>query len=115
MTNHTEKIRLEDAMLQDMEGDIRFWEIEGLQIAKEHIPEEFKDATVQKTFVMSMAGRCYHVGLQLLQTREIFQGVQGNPEEWMCSVAGFTKLEEMKKEFPKLFELEGFLYTVSRK
>lgn len=115
MNKYTESIRLEDAMSQEQNENIRFWEVDGLQIAKEYIPEEFKGAAVQKTFVMSMAGKCYHLGLQILQKRKLLNEVEGTPEDWMCTVAGFTTLERMKKEFPKLFELEGVLYTVSPK
>lgn len=115
MNKHTETIRLENAMLQEPNEDISFWEVEGLQVNETYIPEEFKEDTIQKTFVMYISGRCYHVGLQFLKKIELLNGVQGSPEEWMCTIAGFTTLEGIKKEFPKLFELEGFLYTVSRK
>ena len=95
-------IRLSEAMTKAIDCRIRAWEVYGLYIDVTGLPENTK---VRKTFVLKLFEDPWQVGIEY--------NVKGNPKPNMDAIAEFSTLEELKKKYPQLFELEGDLYALS--
>lgn len=100
-----EHVRLEEAMTMDIEQPCRVWSVSGLHVEDEDIP---KDANVKSTIVAkSFDGERWAVGVD-------FSTVSDDntvPNYFIGTIAEFSSLEELRKTFPQLFELEGELFA----
>lgn len=93
---YLENIPLQEAMSRDINKNVRVWELNGAHVKAEKIP---KKAEVVKTFVMKHKGGKIRVGVEWIIPERL--GSQ------MTQVAEFSTLEELKEQFPHLFELDG--------
>ena len=99
-SHHQYNIKLEEAMTMDLTQSVRVWDLQGLHVQDEDIPE---NANVQTTFVMKFPEGHLRLGIQWT--------VEGDLMTHMGTVAEVSTLEELKDKFPKLFDLEGSLYA----
>jgi len=88
-------IPLDDAMTREIPPRVRAWEVSGLHIEGQNIPE---DLLVSKTYVLKLSDSCWQVGIESV-------------EGLLKVLSEFSSLEELQKQFPHLFELEGDLYA----
>lgn len=95
-------IRLYEAMTKAINCRIRVWEVYGLHIDVEGLP---KNAKVRKTFVFKRFDDPWQVGIEYT--------VKGSPQPEKDATDECSTLEELKKKYPQLFELEGDLYALS--
>ena len=95
-------IRLYEAMTKAIDCRIRAWEVYGLYINVEWLPE---NAKVRKTFVFKRFDDPLQVGVEYT--------VKGKTQPEKDSREEFSTLEDLKKKYPQLFELEGDLYALS--
>ena len=93
-------IKLQKAMTMDISQSVRVWDVAGLHVTAEDIPE---NANVQKTFVMKSREGKIRLGIEW--------NVEGDLGVYMGIIAEVSALEELKEKFPKLFELEGSMYA----
>lgn len=95
-----ESVRLQQSMTIQLEHPFRVWSVHGLHIEDSDIP---KDANVNATIVSrNLDGDRFVVGVDFTTAQE---------EQYICTVAVFSDLEELQKNFPHLFKLEGELYA----
>ena len=99
---HQDHINLQEAMTMDISQSIRIWGVPGLHVQDEDIPA---NANVQKTFVMMLPDGYLELKVQWT--------VEGDKMTYIGTVAEFSTLEELKEQFPNLFELEGTLIAYS--
>lgn len=97
---HQENIRLRNAMTQELNQQVRAWDVPGLQVEVDELP---KNATVSRTVVMKSPNRDY----QLL----ISYTIEGDLKSYLGEIATFSTLEELQEKHPQLFELDGYLYA----
>jgi len=97
---HHDHIKLQEAMTMELKQNFREWDISGLHVEDEDIP---KDANVSTTFVMQFPNGLIKLG--------IFWKVENDMFPHSSIIAEVSKLEELQKKFPHLFELEGSLYA----
>lgn len=90
--------KLEEAMTKELPQAVRIWIVPGSQIPHEDIPE---NAYIHETFIFKPSDSSYIVGLRW--------NIPGALEGHMDNLAEFSTLEELRKEFPHLFELRGYL------
>ena len=97
---HQENVRLREAMTQELKHQVRAWDVPGLQVEVEELPE---NATVSRTAVMKSTNRDY----QLL----VSYTIEGDLKSYMGEIATFSTLEELQEKHPQLFELDGYLFA----
>lgn len=97
---HQDNIRLHEAMTQELKHRVRVWDIPGLQVEVQGLPE---NAIVSATAVMKSRTRDY----QLL----VNYNIAGDKGSYTREVTTFSTLEELQEKYPQLFELEGQLYA----
>lgn len=93
-----ENILLEKAMTKELPHAVRIWVVPGSHIPHEDIPQ---NATIHDTFVFNAESDLYQVGLRW--------NIPDDLEGHMDTLADFSTLEELKHDFPHLFELSGDL------
>ena len=97
---HQDNIRLHEAMTQELKHRVRVWDIPGLQVEVQGLPE---NSTVSTTAVMKSITRDY----QLL----VNYNTDGDKGSYTREIATFSTLEELQAKHPQLFELDGYLYA----
>ena len=112
------KVKLHQALSMDIEQSSRIWFIPGLHVNLEGLP---KNATRIKTMVIKSSSSKFAVAVELVAKKEakpddkkvgeFLLPLNEAPKAYIKIVAKFSSLEELKEEFPQLFELEGFLFA----
>lgn len=102
---YKEHITLQTALTMPLNQSFRLWEVPGLHISVKNLPG---GATVLKTFVMQLCNHYMTIGIEFTLSGDLGTSF-GN----ISGIAKASSLEELRKEFPQLFELEGTLYAFS--
>ncbi len=97
---YRDNIKLQEAMDMELKYNIRVWAIVGLYFEIQDIPQ---NVNVSKTFVRKNSDKDIVV--------EIEWHFVGAEETYIAPVKEFSKLEEVQRKFPQLFELIGSLYA----
>ncbi len=105
LSYNQEHIKLREAMTVPFENGIRVWEVSGIYLDVNKLPE---NATDEKTFVMMFTDKSFALGISL--------NIEG--DLWIFSnldlYTEISTLEELQETYPKLFELDGRLYTLAQ-
>ena len=100
-----ESIKLREAMNASFENGIRVWEVLGIYLDVNKLPE---NATDGKTFVMMFSDKSFALGISL--------NIEG--DLWIFSnldlYTEISTLEELQETYPQLFELDRRLYTLAQ-
>ena len=96
-----EHIRLEDAMTMKLEQPFRTWSVPGLHVEDEDIPQ---DVDIEITCVSKSPNRAFVVGIHF---------TKADKSRYIGTIAEFSDLEELRKAYPQLFELDGELLAYS--
>ena len=96
-----DNLKLKEAMTMDLSQRIRVWNIPGLHVKVDNLPEK---ATVQKTFVMMTSNGNWQVGLEYT--------VEGETGKYIGLVLKCSSLQELLDKMPELFEVAGDLYAL---
>ena len=93
-----DKINLKEAMTTALSKRIRVWNIPGLHVKVDNLPEK---ATVQKTFVMMTSNGNWLAGISCT--------IEGETGECIVIVLNCSSLQELLDKIPELFEVDGSL------
>jgi len=95
---HQDNIKQQESMAVALEQNIRIWDIPGLHIKVEYLPE---NATIQKAFAMLSSSGNWHAGISWT--------VEGHTGTYMASIVKCASLQELLDKVPEFFELDGNL------
>lgn len=99
---YNECVKLKDAMTMNLKQTIRLWNVPGIHVKEEILPE---NALVNATFVMKLTDGSLYVGVDW-ETDE-------DEESYMSTVGEFKTLDELQEKFPSLLDLYGCLSAIA--
>ena len=95
-----EHIKLQEAMTKAIKQKLRLWDIPGLHIEDEAVP---KNVNISKTYVLKVFDLYYSLGVE----------IENEKGPAMHNVGDFSSLEDLRRKFPHIFELDGNLIAFS--